>query len=58
MNHSEAPNTDFTGFEAGYAIRDIEVGEEITCNYHEFDPTFTGWFPSVKRAQNGAHAHS
>ena len=23
MNHSEAPNTDFTGFEEGFAIRDI-----------------------------------
>ena len=37
MNHSEAPNTDFTHFAQGFAIRDIAAGEEITCNYHEFD---------------------
>ena len=58
MNHSETPNTDFTGFEQGYAIRDIAAGEEITCNYYEFDPTFQGWFPSMAKGANGeAHAH-
>ena len=56
MNHSERPNTDFTAFDAGYAICDIAAGEEITCNYHEFDPTFQGWFPSVPQMQNGVHA--
>ncbi len=44
MNHSENPNTDFTIFEKGYALRDIRKGEEITCNYYEFDPTFAGVF--------------
>lgn len=43
MNHSETPNTDFTAFHTGYAIRDIAVGEEITCNYYEFDSTFRGF---------------
>jgi uncharacterized protein len=57
MNHCEEPNTDFTRFEAGYAIKDIAVGEEITCNYYEFDSSFRGWFPTVKQATNGeAHA--
>lgn len=57
MNHSEQPNTDFTRFDAGYAIRDIAAGEEITCNYYEFDPSFQGFFPaSVAQNYNGAQA--
>ena len=59
MNHSEAPNTDFSGFDHGFAIRDIAQGEEITCNYHEFDTTFCGLFPAVEQAANGdARPHS
>ena len=54
MNHTEKPNTDFTEFSKGYAIRDIGKGEEITCNYHEFDPTFVGGFTTYEqRLQNG-----
>lgn len=37
MNHSESPNTDFRDPDFGWAIRDIVAGEEITCNYAEFD---------------------
>ena len=40
MNHSEEPNTDFTDPTLGYATRNIAAGEEITCNYRDFDPTF------------------
>ena len=40
MNHSSAPNTNFTDPDAGYAVRRIEAGEEITCDYSEFDPAF------------------
>lgn len=40
MNHSIAPNTCFTDPDVGYALRRIEAGEEITCNYSEFDPGF------------------
>ena len=40
MNHSDAPNTDFRDPETGWAIRDIAAGEEITCRYSEFDPSF------------------
>lgn len=41
MNHSSQPNTDFTRPDVGYAIRDIAAGEELTCDYNEFDPSFT-----------------
>lgn len=44
MNHSLAPNTDFRIFDSGYALVDIARGEEMTCNYHEFDPDFVGFF--------------
>ena len=40
MNHSEEPNTDFTDPMMGYATRNIAAGEEITCNYRDFDPAF------------------
>jgi hypothetical protein len=55
MNHCLKPNTDFTRFDLGYAIADIAAGEEITCNYFEFDPTFQGYFPTtaVAHAYNG-----
>ena len=36
MNHSEAPNTDFSDSGGAKALRDIEPGEEITCNYADF----------------------
>jgi SET domain-containing protein len=47
MNHSEQPNTDFRVFDKGFAIADIAVGKEITCNYSEFDPAFTGFGPET-----------
>ena len=40
MNHSDQPNTEFTDPHIGWAIRDIAEGEEITCNYAEFEPGF------------------
>jgi SET domain-containing protein len=40
MNHSDQPNTEFTDPAIGWAIRDIAQGEEITCNYAEFEPNF------------------
>jgi SET domain-containing protein len=48
MNHSLAPNTDFRIFDKGYALTDIAQGEELTCNYHEFDPSFAGYFQTVQ----------
>lgn len=43
MNHSDDANTDFTSPEQGVAKRDIHPGEEITCNYREFDTRFKGF---------------
>jgi SET domain-containing protein len=40
MNHAEVPNTDFTDANFGWATRDIAEGEELTCNYGEFEPAF------------------
>ena len=40
MNHSDTPNTDFRNAEIAWAARDIAMGEELTCNYSEFDPGF------------------
>jgi SET domain-containing protein len=35
FNHSETPN--LIDDETNIAARDIEAGEELTCNYHAFD---------------------
>lgn len=40
MNHNDRPNTDFRDPVTGYALYDIAVDEELTCNYGEFDPGF------------------
>ena len=40
MNHSKTPNTDYSDFAAGRALRDIAAGEELTCDYDAF---FTGY---------------
>lgn len=41
MNHSGHPNTrneiDGRGYDITVAARDIQAGEEITCDYYEFD---------------------
>lgn len=62
MNHSAAPNTDFSDAIFGYAIRDIAPGEEIVCDYSEFEPGFymmpsmVGAFTPPVPGRNGAHA--
>lgn len=60
MNHSEKPNTDFTEFTRGYALRDIGQGEEITCNYYQIDPGFAGVFSSnyQQKLQNAPNGYS
>lgn len=40
MNHSDAPNTRFDDPDAGFTRRAIKAGEELTCDYSEFDPGF------------------
>jgi SET domain-containing protein len=37
MNHSFEPNCDDSGFYQTVAARDIAAGEELTCDYREFD---------------------
>lgn len=60
MNHQDLPNTDFTGVTDGFATRDIKAGEEITCNYNEFEPdhqmepSFVTAFQQVEAAQQPA----
>jgi len=41
INHSDDPNTDNTT-EFSYALRDIQPGEEITCDYRDVCKTFVG----------------
>jgi len=36
MNHSDTPNTDYSDFSSGVALRDIKAGEELTCDYKGF----------------------
>jgi SET domain-containing protein len=53
MNHSSNPNTNFEEFYAGYAVRDIGAGDELTCNYFDFDINFRGAFnPEEKTSEN------
>jgi len=58
MNHTLTPNTDFRIFDRGYALVDIAQGDEITCNYHEFDPTFADYFPNVQAAVSETRLHA
>jgi hypothetical protein len=58
MNHTLTPNTDFRIFDKGYALVDIAQGDEITCNYHEFDPAFVGFFPNVQAAAANGRLHA
>ncbi len=59
MNHSEQPNTDFTGQDVGYALVDIPAGVELTSNYAEFDATFDLLPSDVARyaARSNGHDH-
>lgn len=41
MNHSDNPNGDFSDPSYGVALRDIEAGEELTCDYAQLDPVYT-----------------
>lgn len=53
MNHSATPNTDFSDFAAGVALRDIEAGEELTCDYNSFFAQYELLPPELQRAASG-----
>jgi len=36
MNHADDPNLSFARIHEGLALRDVPVGEELTCDYREF----------------------
>jgi SET domain-containing protein len=55
MNHTDAPNTDYSDFTAGRALRDIAAGEELTCNYNSFFTDYELLPPEIER-QKGAAA--
>jgi hypothetical protein len=41
MNHSTAPNTRFSDPDEGFTRVGIAAHQELTCDYSEFDPSFT-----------------
>lgn len=45
MNHSDDPNTGQLNPDVEIALRDIEVGEELTCNYRTFDADSVNFLP-------------
>lgn len=41
LNHCATPNLDFSGPDgSGFAVRDIQAGEEILCDYSQFMDEF------------------
>ncbi len=38
MNHSPTPNVSAVRDGVCCAVRDISIGEELTCDYHQLDP--------------------
>lgn len=49
FNHSDYPNTISLSQEITVALRDINKGEELTCNYYEFDATAENHFKREHR---------
>lgn len=58
MNHSFTPNAGHNGDnDLEYiALRDIVAGEELTCNYAEFEPEFVAHYmiPTGAKGLNGS----
>jgi SET domain-containing protein len=53
MNHSEWPNTDFSQVGCGISIADINEGDELTCNYHQFFGEHLGALPELAMSEQG-----
>lgn len=49
MNHSDTPNLDFSVPGSATAARDIEAGEELTCNYDDLADSPYRMQPSLHR---------
>lgn len=49
FNHSDEPNTVSVSQEITVALHDIEKGQELTCNYFEFDATAQNHFSREAR---------
>lgn len=49
MNHADNPNTDFSTADAGWVLRDVAAGDELTCNYLEFGAEL-GLLPPASQA--------
>lgn len=55
MNHSDAPNLDFAKGD-GFALRDIEKGEEMTCSYKQCCEEYMGRLPFRRAKVHSAQA--
>jgi hypothetical protein len=53
MNHSASPNTDFSDFAAGVALREIAAGEELTCDYNSFFAQYELLPPELELSAKG-----
>ncbi|MCB1169636.1 MAG: SET domain-containing protein [Leptospiraceae bacterium] len=49
FNHSDEPNTVSLSQEVTVALQDIQKGQELTCNYFEFDATAENHFSREQR---------
>lgn len=56
FNHADEPNTRSISHEVTLALRDIEKGEELTCNYFEFDATAINHFRGLRDTEPVAGA--
>jgi len=54
INHAADPNTDFSDPDAGFALRDIAAGEEITCDYAQFYSDYELLAPEIELQAKGA----
>ncbi len=47
MNHSDNPNVSEVRGDTCVALRAIDAGEELTCNYHSLDPRPMQFLPRL-----------
>ncbi len=54
MNHSATPNTDYSDFAAGVALKNIAAGDELTCDYNTFFAQYELLPPELELAKSAA----